>query len=137
VVAVTFTSSQITTPSDPTYPSFSASALTLPVEGNVSGGDGNADVVCFHGAAGRTLLKANVTVTSGTFSDDVPLQPLSNGNPSPFCLLRAVPTGDLGSYPPGTGSGFAGPRIGIGTLAVHPIAGTGQVNYASSTAPRA
>src|SRR5262245_64381871 len=102
--AVSFTSSQVTTPSDPTFPWYETAAPgTLHVEGDVAGGDSNADIVCFQGSTGRVLLKTNVTVASGHFSDDVPLKPLYDYNSRyhPFCVLRAVPTGDAASYPPG------------------------------------
>src|SRR4051812_23987696 len=72
---VNFTSSQITSPADVSFPQFNVNTPnTIHVAGTTSGGTSNADLVCFYGTTSKVLM-SNVTVTSNAFSADVPLAP--------------------------------------------------------------
>jgi hypothetical protein len=84
-----------------------------------------ADLQCYYGTTKRTLA-TNVTVTSGVINADLPLGPLADNNPRPYCVLRAVPAGDATSYPPDMASpAFAGPRIGPAGTKLTSIGGSG------------
>jgi hypothetical protein len=118
--AANFTSSHITTPANETLQIYNVNVTnTLHVEGTTSGGDSNADLVCFYGATLKRVLATNVTVTAGAFSVDVPdsgFATLTQPNPKPYCVLRAVPTGDVTAYPPTGPNNFDGPRILTGRI---------------------
>jgi hypothetical protein len=123
---VSFTSSQITAPTDNSVVTLDRdNPNTMHVTGTTSGAAGNADLVCFYGS-GSTLLAPNVTVTANAFSADIPLDNATNTTPKPYCLMRAVPTGDSTVYPPtGPNNSFAGPRILIGNTRTYKVGGSG------------
>ena len=118
--AANFTSSQITAPANESLQIYNVNVTnTLHVTGTTTGGDSNADLVCFYGAAQKRLVASNVTVTAGAFSVDVPdsgFATLTQTNPKPYCVLRAVPTGDTTAYPPNGPNTFDGPRILTGRI---------------------
>jgi hypothetical protein len=124
--AVDFISSQITTPADNSVQTYDADANnTLHVEGTTTGGDSNTDLACFYGPTGRRLLATNVPVTAGAFSADLPFGSFTNGAPKPYCVLRAVPAGDLTAYPPTGANDFAGPRIMTARMQTYKVGGAG------------
>ena len=112
---VPFTSSEITTPADGSHPVLDLDAPgTIHVQGTTTGGDADnlADLLCYYGTTSRALA-TDVTVTGGVIDAVVPLTPLANDNPRPYCVLRAVPANDLTDYPPDMASpAFAGPHLG-------------------------
>jgi hypothetical protein len=113
--AVTFTSSQITTPGDNTFfQDVVGASTTLHVVGTTSGGGGPMDLVCFYGTDMK-VLSSGIPVSGNAFDVNVPTSSFSNAAPRPYCQLRAVPNGDVTDYPPGASS-FAGPRIGFGQI---------------------
>jgi hypothetical protein len=127
--AANFTSSQITTPANESLQIYNVNVTnTLHVEGTTSGGDSNADLVCFYGATLKRTVATNVTVTAGAFSVDVPdsgFATLTQTNPKPYCVLRAVPTGDVSPQPPNGASNFNGPRILTGRIQTYTVGGAG------------
>ncbi|HEX6711740.1 MAG TPA: Ig-like domain-containing protein [Thermoleophilaceae bacterium] len=126
--AVNFTSSQITTPANGTFPVFNLDApATLHVDATTSGGDSNADLVCYFGVS-RKVLASNVTVTGGVLNADVStaqMDTFTQGSVRPYCQLRAVPTGDATGHPPDAPSTFQGPRLGFARTQTYTIEGTG------------
>ena len=127
--ATNFTSSQITTPTDPTWALWNQNVPnTIHVEGTTAGGDSNADLVCFFGSK-RRVLATNVTVTANAFSGDFPLVALATTIPFPpqfpYCVLRAIPAGDPTNYPPDAASAFAGPHVGTGIKGAFKVGGSG------------
>ena len=127
--AANFTSSQITTPANESVQIYNINVTnTLHVEGTTSGGDSNADLVCYYGATLKRTVATNVTVTAGAFSVDVPdsgFATLTQPSPKPYCVLRAVPTGDLTPHPPTGANDFAGPRILTGRIQTYTVGGSG------------
>ncbi|HEX6711729.1 MAG TPA: hypothetical protein VF066_00035 [Thermoleophilaceae bacterium] len=118
-----FTSSQITSPGDNSFVQYTVNTPnTVHVTGTVSGGTGNADLVCFWGTS-RKVVKQNVAVSNNSFSTDVALDLLGTLSPRPYCVLRAVPTGDLSTYAPDQPSPFAGVHIGVGEFDAFQTAG--------------
>src|SRR5437763_3996134 len=86
------------------------------VAGTTTGGTGNVDLRCYHGAAAG-LVASNVPVTNGTFAIDIPTSEAlisAVGSPYPFCMLRAVPTGTIPSAPIDLPSNWEGVLIGWG-----------------------
>jgi hypothetical protein len=76
----------------------------------------------------KRVVATNVTVTAGAFSVDVPdsgFAILTQTNPKPYCVLRAVPTGDVTAHPPNGANDFAGPRILTGRIARYLVGGAG------------
>lgn len=123
--AANFTSSQITTPGNDSLQIYNVGVTnTLHVEGTTSGGDSNADLVCYYGATLKRTVATNVTVTAGAFSVDVPdsgFATLTNTSPKPYCVLRAVPTGDVTAHPPNGPNDFTGPRIMTGRTQTYKV----------------
>jgi hypothetical protein len=112
---VPFTSSEITTPADGSFPVLNLDAPnTIHVQGTTAGGDADnlADLLCYYGTTSRTLA-TDVAVTAGVIDAVLPLTPLAGNNPRPYCVLRAVPANDATIYPPDMASpAFAGPHVG-------------------------
>jgi hypothetical protein len=111
--------SNITTPSDPSFPVFTGSN-TMHVAGTAttSGATNNSvDIVCTFGSGGGSVTaQTGVPVDTGThtFSADVQLLSLQWIT----CVLRAVPSGTDPSALDLTP--FSGPRLGIARLAQAP-----------------
>ena len=106
------TASQVTTPSDPSFPDFNeAVPSTLTVAGATSGGSGDVDLRCYT-ASDSKLIASGVAVAGGAFSTEVQMANLvaALGYPYPYCVLRAVPAGTTPADP----SPFQGPHIGAG-----------------------
>jgi Glucodextranase, domain B len=124
--ATNFLASDITTPADGTFATHDFDApATLHVEGTTTGGDSNADLVCFYGTT-KIVLAPGVTVTGNAFVADVSLAPLANPAPRPYCVLRAVPAGDTTDYPPDMASPpFRGPHLGTSALKTFKVGGSG------------
>jgi hypothetical protein len=103
-------SSQITSPTDPTYALFNETLTPPQTAFTVSGtttGTGNVALVCYDGAGTAHTIAAEVVVTGNAFSANVEAETLYDGP----CVLRAVPVGDKASLPPGPSTPFQGPRI--------------------------
>jgi hypothetical protein len=113
--SATITSSEITSPSDPTYSIFdSDNPNTIAVSGTTDSDDTGADLVdleCYYGPSATPTsfeLASDVPLESdGSFS--VPDADLSNINEQ-VCRLRAVPAGTT----PADLSPFTGPVLGTG-----------------------
>jgi hypothetical protein len=121
------TASQVTTPSDPSFPEFNHdSPNTLTVAGTTSGGSGNVDIRCYT-ASDSKLISSGVPVVAGGFNIDLPMAGVVSalGYPHPYCVLRAVPAGTTPADP----SAFQGPHIGAGWVQTYTLgAGGGGVN---------
>ena len=108
------TGSQVTTPADPSYPTYTKDAPnTLHVAGTTSGGSGDVDLRCYSTGA-STLFAPGVPVAGGSFSADVQLSSvfMSLPYPHPVCTLRAVPAGTTPADP----GAFQGPRVAFTEL---------------------
>ena len=126
------TASQVTTPSDPSFPDANYnSPNTLTVAGTTSGGSGNVDIRCYT-ASGSNPISSDVPVVAGSFSIDVPMQGVLNalGYPHPYCVLRAVPTGTMPADP----NRFQGPHIGPGGVKTSTLGADGGVVNPPETA---
>lgn len=112
------TASQITTPADPAFVTVDHDRQTsLHVAGTTSGGTGDVDLRCYYDTNQGPVVKAGVTVVNGAFATDVTLTKQlmdTIGDPEPYCVLRAVPTGTFPSAPPGQASPWQGPYVGWG-----------------------
>jgi hypothetical protein len=121
------TASQITTPSDPSFPDYNFnSPNTLTVAGTTGGGSGDVDIRCYT-ASDSKLISSGVAVAGGSFSVDLAMADVNAalGYPYPYCVLRAVPTATTPADP----SPFQGPHIGAGMAKTLTIgAGGGAVN---------
>jgi hypothetical protein len=117
------TASQVTTPSDPSFPEYDhSSPSTLKVAGTTSGGAGNVDIRCYTGS-GSKLIATDVPATAGAFSVDLAMAVVTTklGYPSPYCVLRAVPTGTTPADP----SPFQGPHIAAGSARTNTLGAEG------------
>jgi hypothetical protein len=125
-LAADFTSSQITSPGDNSVVTQNAdNPNMLHVTGTTAGGDSNADLGCYFGTT-RRLLASNITVTGNAFSTDISLDNAVSGSPNPYCVMRAVPTGNTTVFPPdGADQSFAGPRVMFGETQTRTVGGTG------------
>ena len=103
------TASTITSPTDPAlvFRDVNSNAVVFSVDGTTTG-VGNVDLTCFLPGGGRNIVASDVPVTANHFHADITSQEL--GAPDP-CVLRAVPTGDSTSRPPGTSQPYSGVRI--------------------------
>ena len=113
------TASQVTTPSDPSFPDYNFnSPNTLTVGGTTSGGSGDVDIRCYT-ASDSKLISTGVPVAGGSFSIDIPMADLvaALGYPNPYCVLRAVPTATTPADP----SPFQGPHLGAGMVRTYQL----------------
>ena len=112
------TSTQITSPSAPSFVTVDANhPSTLHIAGTTSGGSGDVDIRCYSGSK-STMVDDLIPVTNGAFSLDLAVtEALLNTvgtNPTPYCVLRAVPAGTTPAAPPGQASTWQGPEVGFG-----------------------
>ena len=129
--AAGITASTITSPSNDSYfyyDSGAASTTLFTVTGTIAG-TGNIDINCYDGSGVYYTLAGDVPVTGDTFSVAITTAEVASTVENDTCVLRAVDTGDTGSYPPGTSSIFGGPTVAISEkTAIAPTAGT-TTNY--------
>ena len=115
----TVTTSNITTPTDPTYAlANDNNPNTYAISGTSDGTTGDqVDVRCyFTGSAFNTVSSGLTVQPDGTFS--VPAADFANAR-NKICRLRAVPAGTV----PGDLTPFAGPRLATGEQASYAISG--------------
>lgn len=118
----TITSSQITSPGDPTYVINDEDAVssTIAVSGTTNStapGTDRVDLDCFYGASNYGWVALNVPLNpDGSFSD--PTADVSSAART-TCRLRAVPAGTV----PSDLSPFSGPVLAIGERATSRISG--------------
>ncbi len=107
------TSSQITTPSNPSFP-LGETGTTMPVSGTAENLT-EVNIDCYSGPLGfeRAVLAQKVPVVSGLFSTTVPVTAIPGG----VCQLRAVPITETGSLPPGEKELYEGPLIAPSSFA--------------------
>jgi hypothetical protein len=125
--ATNFTSSEITTPADGTFVVTDLDApATLHVHATTAGGDSNADLRCYYGTD-SLVLATDVTVTANVLDATVSVvNNLASGLVRPYCVLRAVPTGDTTDYPPDmAGPAFVGPKVGGSAHKLFKVGGGG------------
>jgi Glucodextranase, domain B/PASTA domain len=112
------TSSQVTTPASPAFVTVDHDRqTTLHIAGTTAGGTGDVDLRCYYDTNQGPVVKSQVPVVNGAFSTDVSLTKAlmdAIGDPEPYCILRAVPTGTVPSAPPGQASPWQGPYVGWG-----------------------
>jgi hypothetical protein len=101
------TETNITSPGNPTYTLDDTTGSSAPfaITGTTNE-NANVDINCYH-SSGYSTVASDVTVTGDAFSTTGSPAQLDDGP----CVLRAVPTGDTSSYPPGVSSTFTGPQL--------------------------
>jgi hypothetical protein len=127
------TGSHITSPADPTYVFYDweTETLMLEAEYTISGttegtASGTVDIRCYSGTSSAPVA-LGVEVEHNAFSYTTEFVP------SQTCVLRAVPSGDVSSYPPGTPHAFEGPRlVGAELEFEEDVAVTRNIGYALS-----
>jgi hypothetical protein len=113
------TASSITSPANTEffYDHNAASSTLFTVTGTATttnSGTNAVDIVCYDGGVDRFTLATAVPVTNGAFSADIPTSAVDTAGLGGWtCVLRAVPTGDVTDYVPGSSNSFGGPTIGV------------------------
>jgi hypothetical protein len=112
------TATQVTQPANPAFVTVDQDRqTTLHVAGTTTGGTGDVDLRCYYDTNQGPVVKSQVPVVNGAFATDVTLTKAlmdAIGDPEPYCILRAVPTGTVPAAPPGQASPWQGPYVGWG-----------------------
>jgi hypothetical protein len=120
------TASSIVAPAGAVYTlndtTLSDSPTAFTIQGTFTGASSaRLAINCYDADGSHQTVAENVEGSAGSFSEPIPSSALLGGAP---CVLRAVPTEDYESYPPGSASSFQGPTVVPSELYVSTFSGT-------------